>query len=113
MAVDSVTTPCTHRGLSMFDMNMARRYECPDCGAVLKNNRGGALPAEQVEEPRTLEDIRWARRMGATRVLEAAARVRVEHGRVVDIYDLVEALDAYLEGERTGWAGQRKPKDER
>jgi len=57
--------------------------------------------------PRTLEDIRWQRRLAATRVQEAAARVRVEHGRVVDIYDLAEAVTAYIEGEAAGWPGRR------
>lgn len=61
------------------------------------------------QQPRTIEDIRWARRLGATRVQEAAAGIRVEHGRVVGIFDLAEAVEAYLEGERTGWAGQRRP----
>ena len=59
------------------------------------------------QKPRTLEDIRWMRRIAATRVQEAAAGVRVEHGRVVNIYDLAEAVDAYLEGEKAGWPGRR------
>lgn len=59
------------------------------------------------QRPRTMADIQYARRIGATRLQEAAARLCVEHGRVVDIFDLKEAVDAYLEGERTGWPGRR------
>lgn len=70
------------------------------------------MAVDTLTTPRSLEDIRWARRLAATRVQEAAARVRVEHGRVVDIYDIKEAVDAYLAGEAAGWPG-RRPEGER
>lgn len=65
------------------------------------------MAVDTLTTPRTLEDIRWQRRIAATAVEEAAARVRVEHGRVVDIFDLKEAVDAYVAGEAAGWPGRR------
>ena len=70
------------------------------------------MAVDTLTTPRSLADIQWARRLAATAVQEAAARVRVEHGRVVDIYDLAEAVDAYLVGEAAGWPG-RRPEGER
>lgn len=96
-------SPCRHPDIgSMHELAAVRSYRCPDCDTVLKRD-GGPL----TEQPRTLADIQWVRRMAATRVQEAAAGVRVEHGRVLNIYDLAEAVDAYLEGERNGWPGRR------
>ena len=45
----TMTQECTHRGRNVFDMNMARRYECPDCGAVLKDRDGllGRMPFDR------------------------------------------------------------------
>jgi uncharacterized protein with ACT and thioredoxin-like domain len=68
-----------------------------------------AEAVRDLARPRSVEDIRWARRMASTRVQEAAARVRVEHGRVVDIFDIADAVEAYIEGEKAGWPGQRGP----
>jgi len=65
------------------------------------------MAVDTLTTPRSLADIQWARRLAATAVQEAAARVRVEHGRVVDIYDLSEAVYAYLAGEAAGWPGRR------